>query len=240
MTRKDRVQDPATGRWGEAGYPPTDLLRRQGWGEVAVYLEDHPAWRRADELTLDEAEIVIGRIGRVDRPAMLFDLWDGQVIDKATLTALVPGVWSGAEWPSATLSRRVWIELFRAGAYPTPSKPTDLYRGAIPSHARGMAWTRDRDKAEWFAARWTLLTDKAAHVYTVAAPPAAFLADIDLIEGGGRREGEIVVDPAFLPRLRRVPREVRPARGETGDRGPLCVPVVVATVIATRPDSGGR
>jgi hypothetical protein len=73
-----------------------------------------------------------------------------------------------------------------------------------PRYARGMAWTTDRDKATWFADRWGRV-DRDAYVYSVIAEPAAILADVDAIEGdGGRRECEIVVDPAMLPRLRRA------------------------------------
>jgi hypothetical protein len=67
-----------------------------------------------------------------------------------------------------------------------------------------MSWTTDSERAQWFADRWSRTVGATAHVYTVLAPPAAILADVDAIEGeGGRMEGEIVVDPAKLPRLAR-------------------------------------
>jgi hypothetical protein len=66
-----------------------------------------------------------------------------------------------------------------------------------------MAWSRDRDKAMWFARRWAS-TGHVVHVYTVAAPPNAVLADIDTLEPDGRGEGEVVVDPRLLPRLQRA------------------------------------
>jgi hypothetical protein len=151
-------------------------------------------------LTVDEAETALSRVGRVNGPALLFDLYYSGCLTADMLPALVVGVWSAAEWPSGNLPRSTWINWFRKAAYPPPSGPLVIYRGAIPQHARGMAWTTDRQRAEWFANRWA-----GAHVYTVTAEPAAVLADVDAIEGdGGRRECEIVVDPAMLGRLRRL------------------------------------
>lgn len=99
----------------------------------------------------------------------------------------------------------VWLWWFEMSAFPKPTAALSLYRGARPRYARGMAWTKDAEKATWFANRWTTQTSQPAHVYTVLAPPDAVLADIDALEGdGGRGEGEVVVNPPRLPALRRI------------------------------------
>lgn len=166
-------------------------------------------------LTLAETEDALNRIGRVDRPALLFDLYYSRSLTPEALPGLVVDVWTGAEWPATSLPRSTWIDWFRKAAYPPPDEPLVIYRGAPPEYARRMSWTTNRDKAEWFADRWTLVKGNrgappapgVAHVYTVTAEPAAILADVDAIEGdGGRREAEIIVDPSMLGRLRRVAR----------------------------------
>ena len=153
-------------------------------------------------LTVDEAETVLSRVGRNDAPAMLVDLMTLGRVDVAAVAAVLVGVWSGAEYPAVSLGTREWVGLFRRAAYPPPSAPLVVYRGAPPRYARGMSWTTDRDRAAWFAQRWTR---HLAHVYTVTVDPAAVLADVDALEGdGGRREAEIVVDPSMLGRLSRA------------------------------------
>jgi hypothetical protein len=143
--------------------------------------------------------------GRNDMPALLFDLYAAGRIDPTILRAVLPGVWVGAEWPEACVPRRTWISWFRLAAFAPPPAPVTIYRGSIPRFARGMAWTSDPEKAAWFARRWAVLRHpRVAHVYTVAAPPEAILADMDALFEG-RAEAEIVVDPALLPPLRRLP-----------------------------------
>ena len=184
---------------------PTDLLRSRGWVVAAASLETHPTWQRSDRLTVDEAEVVLGRVGRNGAPAVLFDLFYSGCLGSDAMPALVAQTWSRAEWPASNVPRRIWIEWFRLAAYAASADPLTVYRGATPRFARGMSWTIDRAKAQWFGDRWTLVTGKVAHVYTVTAPADAILADIDLIEGGGgRHEAEIVVDPVMLPKVRRA------------------------------------
>ena len=151
--------------------------------------------------TTAEALDAMYRVGRNHAPALLFDLYYARRLDDAALAPLVHQAWTGAEWPERSLTRRTWLAWFRLAAYPRPDNPIVVYRGAPPRLARGMAWTTDRERAAWFANRWIT---RGAHVYTATARPEAVMADIDALEGdGGRREAEIVVDPALLPELRR-------------------------------------
>jgi hypothetical protein len=75
---------------------------------------------------------------------------------------------------------------FEMADYPNPAGPLSIYRGATRGRARGMAWTTDPDKARWFADRFSGLAGqgpfRAAHVYTVTAPPAAILCIVDEVD----------------------------------------------------------
>lgn len=83
---------------------------------------------------------------------------------------LIHNSWSLVEWP-AQMGIPRWRELFeRAGFWcnhearneepcphhPDPEKPSGtltVYRGSFASDKRGLSWTLDRDRAEWFVAR---------------------------------------------------------------------------------------
>lgn len=176
------------------------------WSLLAPSPDMRQQWRdyvREVAATGDWDRIIDSIIDRVDRPALLFDLIAARYVDDAVLRDVLPGVWSAAEWPEVSLTRRFWIRLFRRAAYPPPPRLT-VYRGAVPRYVRGMAWTTDRDKADWFARRWTISTGRPAFVYVAEAPPEAVLADIDALDEGGRGEHEIVVDPSLLLAVRRL------------------------------------
>jgi hypothetical protein len=81
------------------------------------------------------------------------------------------------------LPRAVWLLWFRLASYPRANGPHIVYRAARPRYARGMSWTSDRDKAEWFARRWATMSAEAVAVYEARAVPVAVLADIDALEG---------------------------------------------------------
>jgi hypothetical protein len=143
--------------------------------------------------------------GRNDLPQLLWDSWTTGRISAGELRELLPGCWSGPEWPVGHLGDDTWLYLFREAGWvstygsPRPDSPVTLYRGAPSRHARGMSWTEDPDRAEWFARRWGSLRDVVAPVWMASVDPGALLGRID-----DRNEAEYVVDPARLPRLRRV------------------------------------
>jgi hypothetical protein len=56
--------------------------------------------------------------------------------------------------PRRLVARRIWIRWFQFAAYPKPESTLTLYRGAVSSRARGMAWTKDDARALWFAWRF--------------------------------------------------------------------------------------
>lgn len=143
--------------------------------------------------------------GRNAGPHMLQDAYRAGQLDPATLALVLPAVWSGAEYPEFHLHVRDWVALFRLAGFSStppghepPTEPLTIYRGAIPHRARGMAWTTDREQASWFANRYELGTRREwrdAYVYVATVEPPAVLAACD-----DRTEGELVIDPAMLPR----------------------------------------
>lgn len=163
-------------------------------------------------MTSDEVGDRLSRAGRAHGPAILYELWtDGEITTAELRDHLVP-VWSMVEHPLRALPRRVWLSWFRVLTFPKPVIPRGglvIFRGAIPAKARGMSWTTDPERAQWFADRCVSIGAPAAHVYTVGAPRRAVLADVDAIEGeGGRGEREIIIDPDQLPRVTRFKRSV--------------------------------
>lgn len=66
--------------------------------------------------------------------------------------------------------------------------PLKVYRGHTKSNARGYAWTLDKKRAEWFAARFKM--DKEPTVSTRLATKDETIAYF-----GGRSEKEIVIVP---------------------------------------------
>ncbi len=154
-------------------------------------------------------------LGRNAGTALLSDWWYGGKLTRDDLHAVIGDVWSGAEWPAAALGQREWVSFFRIAGFvsddgrPVPTEPIKVYRGSTWGRRRGMSWTEDRARAEWFAARWNARETGAGLVFETTVQPEAVLALLNA--EGGRKEAEVVVDPAMLPPIRR-PRgaEVRP------------------------------
>jgi hypothetical protein len=146
--------------------------------------------------------------GRNDEPELLWGAWVSKSISTDTMTQVVGGVWSAAEYPEWLLRRRTWITMFTAAGYTVdgqpgerPTEPVTLYRGAPARLARRMSWTSDREQAEWFANREAKFGGSPGNVYTITAPPLSLLC----FNGGisGRGESEYVINPEGLPRVRR-------------------------------------
>ena len=161
-------------------------------------------WEAQQTLPLD-ADAFLTRASWYDRnrgPLLLFDVYYRRLLAGAVLATVLPHVWTAAEWPSAAMPVPAWLALFRAAGFCSdsagmerPSALLTVYRGTTPGRRRGMAWTTDADKAEWFAARWRLAGRQDAAVYLASIEPRAVLALIDC-----RGEAEVVVDPDLLPR----------------------------------------
>src|SRR4029078_6886251 len=68
-----------------------------------------------------------------------------------------------------------------------PTEPLTLYRGATEEHQRGLAWTADPERAQWFAKRVDFQDDPAL-VYRRTFAPQDIMARF-----AGRGEDEFIV-----------------------------------------------
>lgn len=160
------------------------------------------SWIEAQtSISRDDFEVALSRAGRVHGPFLLGLAWWGRKIETVTLTALVSGVWSEAEYPQRSLRLVDWRELFAAAGYTVdgqpaarPAEPVTLYRGAVHSRRRGWSWTADYETAQRFASG-DLNGRQSGLVYVTSAPPLALLCGIHV---ASRSEDEYVVDTRGL------------------------------------------
>lgn len=169
---------------------------RLGFGEVLAQLSDLPLGATADEL-----ETAMGRVGRNDAPALLFDyandvLWWQQM---EQVHRVAHAAWSSSEYPEDSMDGDdLWSMLF--GSYGTTfyqvdgkrrKRPTSvtLYRGAPESRVGRMAWTGSLEVARRFA-QDSLRGREVGKVWTVEVPGQALLGHIS-----ERAEDEYVLHP---------------------------------------------
>jgi hypothetical protein len=155
---------------------------------------------------MDERRVALGFVGPSAAPLLLHTWWTQGEVDSDTLRSLLPGVWRGVEFPMRSLKRAQWLELFAAADFVSepagldrPAAALEVYRGANPAHARGLAWTTDRKRAVAFAKQWPPTGARPTAVYMVEAPPEAVLA---LIRVG--KTQDVVVHPSRIPKPRRL------------------------------------
>lgn len=115
---------------------------------------------------------------------------------------LVADAWTRPEWPGQ-MDAGVWRALFvRAGFMCDDEEcethpggmphdgPITVYRGSFVSAKRGLAWTTDRSKAEWFAGRGDMTSKgRAMKVWQVKVPAEKVLAHFSC-----RGESEVIAD----------------------------------------------
>ncbi len=143
------------------------------------------------------------RLPRNDLPAVLAEVaW---CFDTDQLAAAVTEAWVMCEFPEQAVDREQWLEWFARTGYivngnlaERPESVT-LYRGGIS--ADRMAWTSNRQVAEWFRDRWP-----DGRLWTVEASGDALLAHCNNVrlDESGQSEDEYVIDPTGLR-----PKEVR-------------------------------
>lgn len=126
---------------------------------------------------------------------------------KDALADLLSTAWTMPEWPVGgdPYTAELWVRAFRAVGFVTtdddhpapPAEPITLWRGAVPAHKRGLSWTADRQRAEWFRDRFPPSEDggpfKQARLYEVKVNPNRILARFT-----ERGEDEWVIDPRRL------------------------------------------
>jgi hypothetical protein len=182
----------------------------------AVSIEDLEHWEKEQsDQRLREAlrlaregltdwECLTDVMGRNERPDLLSLVW--WRLPKDQLIIALADAWTGAEVPERRLPRLQWLQIFRAAGYhidDTPATPPDsvvLWRGG--TRKTRMAWTADRERAEWFQHRYEHLQgSKPGKLWTLTVGPGPLLAHY---HAAARNEDEYVIDPTGLR-----PREVR-------------------------------
>jgi hypothetical protein len=139
-------------------------------------------------------------MGRNELPDLLSLVWTRLPHDQ--LVRAVGDAWSGCEFPEQRLPRREWLPMFRAAGYHVddePASPPDsitLWRGG--NRKTRMAWTADREQAEWFRDRFA---GKPGKLWTLTVGPDRLLAHYHRKH---REENEYVIDPTGIR-----PKEVR-------------------------------
>lgn len=135
-----------------------------------------------------------------DLPAFALLVLMSRVLDEGTERDLAVFAWRAPEFPEGG-DGALWRETWRRLGFcsdmedePAPTETMRLYRGAVPRHKRGMAWTEDLDRARWFARRFP----KSEHfgqgrVYVADVEPRRVFARIS-----GRGEEEWVIDTQGL------------------------------------------
>lgn len=142
-------------------------------------------------------ETLTRRVGRNDLPAILVEVARDLTDDQ--LAAALRDAWVMPEIPEDCLARADWLDLFTEVGYrhnldrAEPPAEITLWRGGIDPNR--MAWTADRQLAEWFRDR--------AHgkLWTANVPASHLLARYDGVRtggGSGPGETEYVVNPAGL------------------------------------------
>lgn len=160
---------------------------------------DYSQLLRASRLTTDELDYLIGREGRNAGPSLLSDAYGEAKITAETVTALIGGIWSGAEYPDRQLDHDTWRWLFNVAGFtvdgapaPRPTEPIRLWRGTVPARRTDWSWTTDRSIAEGYA-NGTAARRPTGRLYVLLAPPEALLA-----ANNGRDEAEYVIDTRGL------------------------------------------
>jgi hypothetical protein len=123
-------------------------------------------------------------------------VWDRLPNDQLILA--LSDAWTGADAPESWVRRTTWLQMFRAAGYhvdEAPAKPPDgiqLWRGG--TRKTRMAWTADRERAEWFQHRYEQAPSaKPGKLWTVTVGPESLLAHY---HAAARNEDEYVIDPA--------------------------------------------
>lgn len=135
-------------------------------------------------------------MGRNELPHLLQAVWTRLPQDQ--LVKALGGAWSGCEFSEQKMSRREWLPMFRRAGYhdeavpATPPEGITLWRGGVLKTR--MAWTADREQAEWFQRRFDHL-GKPGKLWTVTVGADRLLAHYHETR---RRENEYVIDPTGI------------------------------------------
>lgn len=133
-----------------------------------------------------------------DLPRLGTTLVNSGAITGEQARTLLAAAWTDPEFPETGADAGDWLDAFASVGYlsdddaAAPTAPLTLFRGAPPARAAGMAWTADRDIAQWFATRLDTAAG-AGCVWATVAPPQTVLARFVR-----RSEDEYVLNPRHL------------------------------------------
>lgn len=170
-----------------------DLVSAERWWERMVN----------GECTPSQAKNLVGSYARLD---FAIKAWHAGYLTLDEVLVDLPGLWSGSD-PDDTdprflsLWRAAWMknhERYVRDGEPLPrSHNITVYRGQMPNDPVGIAWSLDRDVAERFA--------RGAGMRVSNMPGVVYVATIDrrkvLGYLTGRKESEVVLDPAHLKNI---------------------------------------
>lgn len=177
---------------------------------VMIFTDPTTGHYTADaHVTADELFDFVCRVGRAEGPAVLSDLDASGLLDENTLAAVLPMIWSWAEFPAQAVDQDTWAAWFAQVGYrdangdviPRPEQ-LRLYRGCAPDEqieGWGMSWTSDLDTARMFARR------NQGRVFTAEVPGYMLLADLT---GDPRSEGEYIVSGMELEAVELLDEEL--------------------------------
>ena len=180
---------------------------------AAVSHEDYMRWELEQQTQRLMAALHLAREGETDWESLRYMLGRNELPDLLSfvwwrlphhqLVIAVGDVWTGAEFPERTYRRTEWLPMFRTAGYHVddePATPPDsitLWRGGVKKTR--MAWTADRERAEWFQHRFDAI--KPGKLWTITVGPDRLLAHY---HEKHRRENEYVIDPTGIR-----PKEIR-------------------------------
>lgn len=164
-------------------------------------------------------EAACGWLDHQDLPAQLWEWWWEQGwLRNDELKQMILPAWCGYEGGPSGLGEWRWLTMWKAVGFVSSDggqAPTDrvvLWRGAPTwTNGRGMSWTLDSDRAEWFRARCELFGFGPASLYRAVVHPHAVLGVVN-----DRNEAEVIVNPRCL-RGRHSPVAVDPPPDPQGD-----------------------
>jgi hypothetical protein len=136
------------------------------------------------------------KMGRNELPDLLAHVWTQ--LPRNQLIKAVGDTWTSCEVPEQRFPRREWLPIFRAAGYHNEEEPASppasitLWRGGIKKTR--MAWTADRERAEWFQHRYEHI-GKPGKLWTITLGPDRLLARYHEKQ---RHENEYVIDPTGI------------------------------------------
>ncbi|MFJ2110778.1 hypothetical protein ACIOEX_02425 [Streptomyces sp. NPDC087850] len=151
-----------------------------------------------DSWDASQLATVLGWGGRIAGPYLVWDAWEGGLVDAAVVAEHIGPIWSRTEFPDAALGHDRWRELWREAGFTRdgapaarPADPVELWRGSIPERRADWSWTTSRAVAEQYAAGnyWR----PPGLLYRTLAPAGSLLGAYN-----GREESEYVIDTAGL------------------------------------------